>query len=912
MKKFGNIISLVVALAAVLFTSSCKEEFVESYPELRLDTEGISVAYTGAETAIGVYYDGEWFVEYEETHWATISNTSGKGVGFISVKCAENAGMSRKLVLKLNAGGEVREISILQKSGIANPEIAFTASKVSVPNLAYKHRLYYRSNISEPLTLNVTFDKGVEPWITDAVFVPATEEEQGYVEFYATSFEGTEERKANISLSMTDASDVTVEGIAEITQANEAPYISIDDILVLSNAVENGAIDITTNLTTLLDSFVVEAEYISDEKDFFTNLSIENGKIKYSVSENATTARRKANLIVSLPNQVEGGEPLAKGSMLFQQRFVATPKAIAWETLRSQLNPNGSIIYTSNEDDYAFYVEGVVISDCDNPNNEHNLNTAANTITTRENDRTAYVQSLDGAYGFRLQFTEPSENTLKRGQKVRVAVDAAKITGEPNPTRFTIENLTSASITDTGETAPIVEKLRTISTLTDEDVYTHVTVQNLEFSQKYGSYTNIREQDAIENPLRVEFGANSQARPVKDGAASHLFDNEGKSIYMFINMNCAWRRDGQVPQGTGSVSGIIVHTYMERWGGNMGKYSIRPFDKSSIAIGTTASPYSLLTEWALNLATHSVGNYIWNSNTSKGGYVQCNKTNSPTEHYINKLHATTDNTSGKNTANNSAMLYSENTMLSTTGAVLNSGYLPNVTSSYSAFTLPTTVPTAAPFYGTVRCDMVEFICNPAGWYVWDNEEKWTGETKGIVMEFSTEGISGSEALVSFATWGGTSSRDSEAHVSWTNAHGFPVYWKVEYSTSTDGTTWSEYTQVKNTATNEYGYELRSLPWATSNGTMKYTIHSTSNGSVSTQSDWGFGEQPHQFALPADIFGKKRVKIRLAPSSDILASWNPGAADYNLGQTHNQVRISKTYAQATTAAVSLKEVRIIYK
>jgi hypothetical protein len=189
-----------------------------------------------------------------------------------------------------------------------------------------------------------------------------------------------------------------------------------------------------------------------------------------------------------------------------------------------------------------------------------------------------------------------------------------------------------------------------------------------------------------------------------------------------------------------------------------------------------------------------------------------------------------------------------------------------------------------------------------------------GETLGIVLDFSTEGISGQSALVSFATWGGTSARDSEANVSWTNAHGFPVYWKVEYATSDDGTVWSDYTEVKNTATKELGYELRSLPWnVTDNGAgMKYTIHKTANGTIATQSDWGFGEIPYQFSLPAEIFGKKRVKVRLAPKSDILASWNPGVASFNLGQTYSQVKAAKTYAQATSAAVALKEVRIIYK
>ncbi len=917
MKKFGNIIHLVVAVVALLFTSSCREEFVESYPELRLDHEGlVKFSYEGKEgTSLGVYYDGDWYVEFEETHWLTITNTSGHGVGFIGITCAPNEGMSRKSVLTLHAGETTREITILQGSGVAFPEIAFSNSVVSVPNLVYKHRLYYTTNILEPLTLNVIYPEGVEPWISDAVFVPQDGENPGYVEFVTSSFAGTEERKATLSLSMTDAEEVTIEGLSEITQVTDTPYITIEDMLILSDAVENGVIDIDTNLTTLVESFEVKAEYISDEKDFFTSLAIVDGKIQYSISENATSARRKANLVVSLPSQ-DGTETLAQGSMLFQQRFVAIPQPIEWETLRASLNPNGSIIYTSNNDDYTYYVEGVVISDCENPNTEHNLNTGPNTITTFENDRTAYVQSLDGKYGFRLKFASVADNTLKRGQKVRVAIEAMKITGEPNPTRFTIENLTASNITDTGETATIVEKLRTIATLTDDDVYTHVTLQNLEFSQKYGSYTNVREHDAIDNPLKAPLAdapSGAYVHSAKDGAVNHLYDNEGNSIYMLINMNCTWRRDEQVPQGVGSVSGVIVHTLMERWGGNIGRYSIRPFDKSSINIAASGSAYQVLSEWYFGKNSHSIGVYVWNSNTTAGGYIVANnKTNSTTELVQNKLHATVDHSAGAGTANESAMMYNENRMLSPTGGVYGGGYPFNIISAYSAYTLPTTRPTARPFYGQVNCNVMEFQNNPAGWYVWDADEKWTGETKGIVLDFSTEGISGQSALVSFASWGGTGARDSEAAVSWTNAHGYPVYWKVEYATSDDGVAWSDYTEVKNTATKEFGYELRSIPWAVTKAGAKYTIHSTSNGSIYTQSDWGFGEVPYQFSLPADIFGKKRVKVRLAPKSDIIASWNSGEGSYNLGQTYSQTKISKTYAQPSSAAIGLKEVRIIYK
>ena len=68
---------------------------------------------------------------------------------------------------------------------------------------------------------------------------------------------------------------------------------------------------------------------------------------------------------------------------------------------------------------------------------------------------------------------------------------------------------------------------------------------------------------------------------------------------MLVNTKCAWRRDGRgVPHGVGAVSGVLVHTPMRRYGGDMGRYAIRPLDERDIAIPRdTASSYVVVAEW---------------------------------------------------------------------------------------------------------------------------------------------------------------------------------------------------------------------------------------------------------------------------------------------------------------------------
>ena len=143
-------------------------------------------------------------------------------------------------------------------------------------------------------------------------------------------------------------------------------------------------------------------------------------------------------------------------------------------------------------------------------------------------------------------------------------------------------------------------KERSVATLTDDDLYTFVTLRDAEFVFKEGSYTNIWEPYAQScgELHHYKYDINNRM----DGWASLVRDSEGGAIYMLVNTLCAWRRAGKpLPQGMGPLSGVVVHTPMRRYGGDMGRYSIRPLDEGGIGVSRKRnSPWKRLTGWLLD------------------------------------------------------------------------------------------------------------------------------------------------------------------------------------------------------------------------------------------------------------------------------------------------------------------------
>lgn len=468
------------------------------------------------------------------------------------------------------------------------------------------------------------------------------------------------------------------------------------------------------------------------------------------------------------------------------------------------------------------YLEGIIVSDYRSCNMELNPNYNYMSVDSSVNDCTAYLQMADGSRGVRLVFNDPSENRLSRYDHVRMDLCGCLLIHETDPDCLVVTGLNALNIESVkpGSKTDIAIKERSVSELTDADLYTFVTLRDVEFVFKDGSYTNIWEPYSQYCPEFHKYDVSSRM----DGWASLVRDNQGGSIYMLVNTLCLWRRTGKpLPQGSGTISGIVVHTPMRRYGGEMGRYSIRPLDEADIVIGRKRnSGWKCLTGWVLN--------------GTAGASLEF------------ELLGHQDNMWKEGRKGDRIL----NDVGSTRGYLwTDSDAFIHVDSDYNAL--------GTQDRGSVKNGAILFKTSTVNWFKWDESGKRIG-SNAFHIAFSTKKIQGSKLQIGFE-WG---AGNLDGNFSWN----YPIQWKLEYSI--DGRTYHE---VKDATTGQPSIILRPLPWWD-----KVIDGSGHKQPLRTSYDCGMGLQQHVFSLPASVFGKDEVLVRITPASGLLSQIrsNPAA------------------------------------
>lgn len=376
-------------------------------------------------------------------------------------------------------------------------------------------------------------------------------------------------------------------------------------------------------------------------------------------------------------------------------------------------------------------IEGIVISDYRSLNNELNPNLDFMSVDHSQDLRTAYIVSTDGRYGFRLQFTSHHENRLERFDRVKLDLKGTIIVRENEPERYTISEIKKSSILSREAGEPIAGKLRSIATINDEDVYTLVTVGNMEFMSKYGSFTNVFETFVQPTPHNTSTKANGYT----DGWATMFKDKNGDAMYMLLNTRVPWRRGYErIPQGTGSITGVVVHTKMRRYADYMGYYQIRPMCREDINVSRPLSSfYTTIVEWH------------WNRNFfGKIKFKEAGETDAWKETKIIKDAVLADEGEG--------LLYTDSGAAFLLDAEYDSRFSDDGSSKRANAAL-------------------RFTTHTKQWYTMEGDQV-TG-VSSIYTEFSTEGLQGKAATFDFTFVAGNHSIDM--------SYGYPCDWKVEYS-----------------------------------------------------------------------------------------------------------------------------------
>lgn len=383
-------------------------------------------------------------------------------------------------------------------------------------------------------------------------------------------------------------------------------------------------------------------------------------------------------------------------------------------------------------------LSGIVVSDCTSANMATNPNIAYNVVDVTASLRTAYMVDENGCNGICLEFDNFYDNRLRRNTAIELSLKGCTLYRFDSPTRYVVKGVTSDKISVKNEKAAPPQRIMRYSDLTDDDIYTYVTISDVEFVEKHGSLLNIYEQFSIASAINRSCAPNGYM----DGWATLLKDGEGREVYMFINSLCPWRRDGSgVPQGKGSVSGVIVPGEMIRYGGHIAGYAIRPIDKSDIAfVADSESQYRTIVEWN------------WDDNVEGAvDYEKHGRLPGETDSHIMGDRVRADVGNG--------WLWSD---------VL--AYL-RTDADYNALD---TVNRGVRKYGALR-----FESNTHDWFCFDENRQIVG-VNGVYIEFSTIGASDLLTL-DFSVVAG----NHTAQHSW----GYPSEWSVSYST--DGKRFTE-------------------------------------------------------------------------------------------------------------------------
>ncbi|NGM60296.1 BACON domain-containing protein [Sphingobacterium sp. SGG-5] len=670
------------------------------------------------KTHIMVYADGAWNVTFaEDVDWISVNKLQGNGNSDITFAYSQNFGVARSVTLILSKGNERQEIRIIQKG--LDVAVRFGKTKFVVPKNGLPTILPILSNLKYDFD-QVDFeylydDETSEQWVSNARLT-----EDGFI---FDALENTAGRKRSVRIYMT-----VVDGFGnEMTSFTDVDQ-SLDNAMLAHQYGSTSYLTRSAKLDTVVLKSNVGVHFPLMETnityyqgaDWIEEVTLTNDSLLIlAVRENTSGLERNADVDIRLA---------IKGMNLVQLTHHVYQSAEDYDYYKAEdlttliAMPSGTTTIVAP----LKVLQAIVVSDEGNANIETNPNTKFNAIDLDETYRTAYIQSVDGKYGFRLKFTDKNENTLKRYSKVNISLDGLTLEKEANPTRYTIKGLTSSAIVknEAGTASNVVSKLKYIAELTDVDMYTYVTLRDVSIAVPYGTYMNVNRGYV----MKTAWNTQGTTGPYTDAIPTNVYDRQGSDINMLVNATAAWGRN-TLPQGSGTIAGVLTHSKLLRYGGgegNVGRYTIRPLDPNDIQLDGSAIAKTLV-EW----------NWMVNG-TNACAIGQINKDGS-----------------GK--------------------------ILPLIGTSA---TLSCTVNEASSGTG------FHPVCysNPDSKTIYNNGFQYTGvkwwnatenKGEGFVLQFSTSGVSAQSLILNF-TMGGGSGGDGSNHI--------PTYWEIEYSL--DGITYT--------------------------------------------------------------------------------------------------------------------------
>lgn len=282
---------------------------------------------------------------------------------------------------------------------------------------------------------------------------------------------------------------------------------------------------------------------------------------------------------------------LSLSLMLSETVFAQNP--VSFNVLKDRVR-NG---YSEVTED--LFIEGVLINLFACGNLEVVRNDTFTSLSTSDENRTAYVQSLDDKGGIGLHFIASKFANIPQYSKVLVNLKGTelKLVRGVGLSAYGLGENSVVCVTP-GTKNDIVVKEKSVSELNDNDVFTYVRIKDCECVFKDGAYGNIYEKYSSKCSLNKDCAPYT----MMDCWSSLLCDKSGDRLNMLMNCAPDWRRNGKgVLQGMFDIEGILVCAELPRYGTeNLSRYQIRPMTEDALNPDAAVKSWSTLCEWNWN------------------------------------------------------------------------------------------------------------------------------------------------------------------------------------------------------------------------------------------------------------------------------------------------------------------------
>ena len=349
-----------------------------------------------------------------------------------------------------------------------------------------------------------------------------------------------------------------------------------------------GVVKTAVNTNIPFDYMKVDKEYAVEGSEWIENVNIVEtsegtGSMEFTLTGNPDAVAPRAASVLFSYTDGWGDKVSLLVNLLQKSANNTLGEVLSMDTFIDKYATGKQI------NDYVI-LEGYVVSNTTSGNAGANEQRTTSAIDYTVSKRTVYLEALDGSRGVSVLLSSADDNIFEQYDKVQILMHGTVANLKEEPLRCDITGVNKTMVTSrvSGTKSDIPVKERFIRDLTDNDVYTYVTLKDVEFPVRKGSLVPVNDgYTAATNANRFS----EYPRLVRD--------INGDDIYLVTNTVCTYRSDGtRLPYGSGKMSGVIVHEAFPRmdWRNgadpaeieddptlaNIGRYQIRHQNKSDV------------------------------------------------------------------------------------------------------------------------------------------------------------------------------------------------------------------------------------------------------------------------------------------------------------------------------------------